>query len=161
MLSCWGCNINYGLCDSSKEKWFKSSTCVEAGIRSNDLKMPEEINRIVTDSITDYFFTTSKTANLNLLKAGVNEEKIFFVGNTMIDTLLRFKKNFIKPKLWNDLKLCDGNYFILTLHRPSNVDENNFLLELIKRLFNAQEVFQLFSGPSKNRFSFKKFDLRL
>ena len=63
---------------------------VEAGIRSFDMTMPEEINRLVTDSITDYFFTTSKFANDNLLKNGIKEENIFFVGNTMIDTLLKF-----------------------------------------------------------------------
>src|SRR6056297_2048190 len=62
---------------------------VEGGIRSNDWSMPEEINRLVTDAITNYFFTTSETANQNLLKSGVKEENIFFVGNTMIDTLIK------------------------------------------------------------------------
>jgi len=70
---------------------------VEAGIRSGDLSMPEEINRIITDSITDYFFTTSTTANENLIKSGVPEGKIFFVGNTMIDTLIKYKPFFKKP----------------------------------------------------------------
>ena len=74
---------------------------VEAGIRSNDLSMPEEINRLVTDSITDYFFTTSELANENLKVAGVSMDKIFFVGNTMIDTLLSNKNKFIKPGIWD------------------------------------------------------------
>ena len=69
---------------------------VEGGIRSGDMTMPEEINRIVTDSITDYFFTTSETANENLKRNGVGEERIFFVGNTMIDTLLASRQRFIK-----------------------------------------------------------------
>ena len=70
---------------------------VEGGIRSGDMTMPEEINRIVTDSITDYFFTTSKTADVNLLNTGISKDRIFFVGNTMIDTLLMHRKKFKKP----------------------------------------------------------------
>ena len=67
---------------------------IEGGISSGDMTMPEEINRIVTDSITDYFFTTSKTADLNLLNTGISKDRIFFVGNTMIDTLLMHRKKF-------------------------------------------------------------------
>src|SRR6185312_7409362 len=78
---------------------------VEAGIRSFDLSMPEEINRMVTDSITDYFFTTSETANLNLKKSGVEDERIFFVGNTMIDTLMKNMDRFTAPPVWKDAKL--------------------------------------------------------
>ena len=75
---------------------------VEGGIRSGDWSMPEEINRMVTDSITNWFFTTSEFANSNLLKAGVEKERIFFVGNTMIDTLLANLKRFRPPSFWND-----------------------------------------------------------
>ena len=96
---------------------------VEAGIRSFDLDMPEEINRMVTDSITDYFFTTSEYANENLKKIGVNSNNIFFVGNTMIDTLIKQKSNFSKPYFWNEFKLKSKEYLTLTLHRPSNVDD--------------------------------------
>lgn len=96
---------------------------VEAGIRSGDWKMPEEINRVVTDSITDYFFTTSAVANENLRKSGVREEQIFFVGNTMIDTLLRQRPHFRKPAFWDEHQLNSGDYFVVTLHRPSNVDD--------------------------------------
>ena len=95
---------------------------VEAGIRSGDWSMPEEINRMVTDSITNYFFTTSATANENLIKANVKKENIFFVGNTMIDTLLANLDKLKSPSFWNVLKLVSGEYLILTLHRPSNVD---------------------------------------
>jgi len=104
---------------------------VEAGIRSFDLQMPEEINRMVTDSITDYFFTTSEYANENLKKLGVNEKKIFFVGNTMIDTLLNQKPNFSKPKFWDKFELKAKKYIILTLHRPSNVDNRDILHNII------------------------------
>ena len=78
---------------------------VEGGIRSFDRSMPEENNRIITDSITDYFFTTSRTANENLLNCGIAEQKIFFVGNTMIDSLIDNKKNFTKPLFWKEKKL--------------------------------------------------------
>lgn len=98
---------------------------VEAGIRSGDWTMPEEINRIVTDSITDYFFTTSETANLHLLNQGIKKDKIYFVGNTMIDTLVKFKSSFLQPEFWNTLKLTTSNYLLLTIHRPANVDDKD------------------------------------
>lgn len=107
---------------------------IEGGIRSGDLSMPEEINRIVTDSISDYFFTTSVTANQNLLNCGVKPSSIFFVGNTMIDTLLEFKDKFIKPSVWNKHKLKNKNFILLTLHRPVNVDEEYKLAELINEI---------------------------
>lgn len=107
---------------------------VEAGIRSEDLTMPEEINRIVTDSITDYFFTTSTTANENLKKSGIKEEQIFYVGNTMIDTLLKNISRFEPPQVWDDLQLKAKQYFVMTLHRPANVDEENQLKALISKI---------------------------
>ena len=104
---------------------------VEAGIRSGDIKMPEEINRMVTDSITDYFYTTSTLAGENLTHAGIEDNRIFFVGNVMIDTLLNNEKHIKQPSFWNDLQLQEKNYFVLTLHRPSNVDAEKQLKELI------------------------------
>lgn len=104
---------------------------VEAGIRSFDLTMPEEINRMVTDSITDYFFTTTEWAGENLKKAGVPDERIFFVGNVMIDTLLANRSKFKKPDFWNSLNLVEKEYFVLTLHRPANVDGSENLKELM------------------------------
>ena len=95
---------------------------VEAGIRSGDWTMPEEINRMVTDSITNWFFTTSELANDNLRSAGVPDERIFFVGNTMIDTLLANMDRLRPPGFWNELALAPREYFVLTMHRPSNVD---------------------------------------
>ena len=109
---------------------------VEGGIRSGDLTMPEEINRMVTDSITDYFFTTSETANENLRKSGVRENQIFFVGNTMIDTLLKNQSNFVKPPVWDELNLQEGSYLVMTLHRPANVDEEQKLKHLLNEIID-------------------------
>jgi UDP-N-acetylglucosamine 2-epimerase (non-hydrolysing) len=95
---------------------------VEAGIRSGDWSMPEEINRLVTDSITNWFFTTSENANQNLVSSGVDPSKIFFVGNTMIDTLYENLNNFSPPDFWDRLCLKNKKYFVVTLHRPANVD---------------------------------------
>ncbi len=107
---------------------------VEAGIRSGDWSMPEEINRIVTDSLTNIFFTTSRTANENLIKSGANESAIFFVGNTMIDTLLKQRSRFRKPDIWNEIGLQRGNYIVLTLHRPANVDEEGKLKAMMEAI---------------------------
>ena len=103
---------------------------VEAGLRSFDRTMPEEINRIVTDSISDYLFTTEESANQNLLSEGIPKERIFFVGNVMIDTLLRHRSKAQESTILQDLQLADGPqvkpYAILTLHRPANVDDQGF-----------------------------------
>jgi UDP-N-acetylglucosamine 2-epimerase (non-hydrolysing) len=103
--------------------------------------MPEEINRLVTDSITNYFFTTSDTANENLKRSGVKDNQIFFVGNTMIDTLLKQRPNFEKPLVWDDLKLLNRNYIVMTLHRPANVDEESQLKAMIDEIMaNTQDL---------------------
>jgi UDP-N-acetylglucosamine 2-epimerase (non-hydrolysing) len=107
-------------------------THVEAGIRSGDMTMPEEINRIVTDSITDYFFTTSTWASDNLLKYGADVSNIHFVGNVMIDTLYQNLSRITIPTFWENYELATGNYIVLTLHRPSNVDEEKSLVNLLK-----------------------------
>jgi len=104
---------------------------VEAGIRSGDWSMPEEVNRVVTDAVTDYFFTTSDAACAHLRKAGVADERIFFVGNTMIDSLLRQLPNLRRPAIWDDLGLTPRGYFVLTLHRPANVDAPDTLGALL------------------------------
>jgi len=100
---------------------------VEAGLRSFDRTMPEEVNRIVTDSISDYLFTTEESANQNLRQEGIPTEKIHFVGNVMIDTLLRYRVKANESTILNDLQLHESgqvkSYAILTLHRPANVDD--------------------------------------
>jgi UDP-N-acetylglucosamine 2-epimerase (non-hydrolysing) len=107
---------------------------VEGGIRSGDWSMPEEINRVVTDSITNWFFTTSETANANLRRAGVRDDQIFFVGNTMIDTLLKQLPRLEPPPFWSELGLEPGRYFVVTLHRPNNVDGEQQLLGLLEAI---------------------------
>ena len=107
---------------------------VEAGIRSYDLTMPEEINRMVTDSITDYFFTTSEIANENLRKAGIPDDRIFFVGNVMIDTLLANMDRFRKPDFYDAMGLKKGKFLVMTLHRPANVDEASQLSAMIREI---------------------------
>lgn len=126
---------------------------VEAGIRSYDQSMPEEINRIVTDSISDFYFTTSKTANKNLVHSGVKKSQIFFVGNTMIDTLFAQRKNLIKPHFWDYERLSNSNYFVLTLHRPSNVDSeiqlSIILSEILKHTRDLKVIFPVHPRTSK------------
>ncbi|MBN2483737.1 MAG: UDP-N-acetylglucosamine 2-epimerase (non-hydrolyzing) [Candidatus Omnitrophica bacterium] len=100
---------------------------VEAGLRSFDRTMPEEINRVLTDAISDYLFTTEPDAKENLLREGVNEDKIYFVGNVMIDTLLRHKQQAANSKIVEDLRIKPKEYAVLTLHRPSNVDDPEVL----------------------------------
>jgi UDP-N-acetylglucosamine 2-epimerase (non-hydrolysing) len=108
---------------------------VEAGLRSSDWTMPEEINRIVTDSISDFLFTTEERANQNLLREGISRERIFFVGNVMIDTLLRHRLKAQDSTILQDLQLANGcgvkPYAILTLHRPGNVDEKRIFSRMI------------------------------
>ena len=107
---------------------------VEAGIRSNDHLMPEEINRMVTDSITDYFFTTTPEAGALLERQAVSQDNIFFVGNVMIDTLKKQEPFFSPPSFWEDQELSQGSYFVLTLHRPSNVDDLAHLKALLSSI---------------------------
>ncbi len=107
---------------------------VEGGIRSGDWAMPEEINRMVTDSITNWFFTTSEQANNNLRNAGIGEERIFFVGNTMIDTLKANFDRLCPPALWGEELLEPKQYFVLTLHRPNNVDEQQKLMAMLSAI---------------------------
>jgi UDP-N-acetylglucosamine 2-epimerase (non-hydrolysing) len=96
---------------------------VEGGIRSGDWTMPEEINRLATDAITNWFFTTSETANENLRRCGVADNRIFFVGNTMIDTLLVNRERLRPPAFVDEYGLRAGQYLVMTLHRPANVDD--------------------------------------
>ncbi len=107
---------------------------IEAGLRSFDRSMPEEINRIVTDSLSDLLFTTCEDANKNLEKEGVPLEKIFFVGNVMIDTLLKYKEIAIKSKIIDKLNLKKNMYVVLTMHRPSNVDDKDTFQGIINAL---------------------------
>jgi len=107
---------------------------VEAGLRSRDMDMPEEINRLCTDVLCDYLFITDHFADENLRAEGVAEEKIIFVGNVMIDTLLKHKAMASQLKIASKLGLQKKNYATLTMHRPSNVDDRETLEEILQAL---------------------------
>lgn len=107
---------------------------VEAGLRSRDMEMPEEINRLCTDVLCDYLFITDPIANTNLRSEGVDPEKIIFVGNVMIDTLVKQKQVAERLNTLDKLNLTKGNYATLTMHRPSNVDDPVILEGILKAL---------------------------
>jgi UDP-N-acetylglucosamine 2-epimerase (non-hydrolysing) len=134
---------------------------VEAGIRSWDLTMPEEINRMVTDSLADYMFTTSEVANRNLIRMGATlmndgmseakplndrmmpedkyankrvQQRVWHVGNVMIDTLMANRARFRKPEVWDKLELKDKEFIVMTMHRPANVDEENHLRSMMEQI---------------------------
>ncbi|MFZ4724004.1 MAG: non-hydrolyzing UDP-N-acetylglucosamine 2-epimerase [Paludibacter sp.] len=136
---------------------------VEAGIRSNDMTMPEEINRIVTDSLADYFFTTTRLASQNLYNTGVNKNIVYFVGNVMIDTLLKNYSRLRKPLFFDEYGLVPNEYIILTLHRPANVDDKNkfevLLTEITKNSKNIPIIFPVHPRTAKI-FSEIKFECK-
>lgn len=140
---------------------------VEAGIRSWDLTMPEEINRMVTDSLADYMFTTSDVANRNLIRQGALlvesgemrvessskveggkslpedkyanqrvQQRVWHVGNVMIDTLLANRARFRKPEVWDELGLKEKEFVVMTMHRPANVDEENHLRAMMEQIID-------------------------
>lgn len=107
---------------------------VEAGLRSRDMDMPEEINRLCTDVLCDYLFTTDHFADENLLAEGVSTEKIIFVGNVMIDTLVKHRKMASELNVLDEMELKKGQYATLTMHRPSNVDDSKTLMGIFEAL---------------------------
>lgn len=112
---------------------------VEAGLRSFDRSMPEEHNRIVTDMLADLLFTPSADADKNLKREGVPAERIFRVGNIMVDSLLRFKPAAEALQTWKKFGVEPKNYGLVTLHRPSNVDEEKALTRIVDALAEIQK----------------------
>ena len=106
---------------------------IESGLRSFDREMPEEINRILIDDLSDYFFVTEQSGIDHLTKEGKDESKIHFVGNTMIDSLVSFKDSIEKSTIHDKIN-CPNNYGLMTFHRPSNVDKKETLKELINTI---------------------------
>ena len=114
---------------------------VEAGLRSRDLTMPEEINRMLTDAISDLLFTTEAEAEANLVAEGVDPSRIHFVGNVMIDSLLKHKSAALKRPTLTELGIDrDEEYILTTIHRPSNVDDPTILTEIIHALADAAQT---------------------
>ncbi|MCK6558243.1 UDP-N-acetylglucosamine 2-epimerase (non-hydrolyzing) [candidate division KSB1 bacterium] len=133
---------------------------VEAGLRSFDRTMPEEINRILTDQISDYLFLTERAAKENLLREGISADKIHFVGNVMIDSLLKQREHAERSAILNDLKLEAGRYGLITLHRPSNVDVRENLENILQALFDLQRDLPLvFPVHPRTRKQMKLFGL--
>ncbi|MCK4244302.1 MAG: UDP-N-acetylglucosamine 2-epimerase (non-hydrolyzing) [Candidatus Omnitrophica bacterium] len=133
---------------------------VEAGLRSYDRRMPEEINRVLTDALSDYLFTHSPDADKNLKKEGISKGKIFFVGNVMIDTLLKLKTKSQKSKILRKLNLRREAYALLTLHRPSNVDHKENFLKILKALKEiSKRIPIIFPVHPRTRRNIKRFKL--
>src|SRR5439155_11844931 len=112
---------------------------VEAGLRSWDRSMPEEINRVLTDQITNYFFTPSPEADENLKREGIDPQNIFQVGNVMIDTLVKLLSQAREPKINGRRK----KFILVTLHRPSNVDDPEMLRRLLATLTRMSNRVQI------------------
>lgn len=135
---------------------------VEAGLRSFDRRMPEEINRVLTDQIADLLFTPSLDGNENLVREGISREKIFFVGNVMIDTLVRLLKE--AEALWHDqhlqLGIAENEYILVTLHRPSNVDEPIILSRIADALREiSRKISVIFPVHPRTRLRIKETSL--
>jgi UDP-N-acetylglucosamine 2-epimerase (non-hydrolysing) len=107
---------------------------VESGLRSGDLTMPEEVNRILVDRISDYHFVTEPSGQTNLEDEGIGKDNVYLVGNTMIDSLMKYKKLIDKNNCYKNLKLNTYDYIVITLHRPSNVDDIDKLKLIISEL---------------------------
>ena len=134
---------------------------VEAGLRSFDRAMPEEINRLLTDAISDLLFTTEESANINLSNEGIPKEKVHFVGNLMIDSLVRALDLARRSELLKQMRLQRGGYAVLTLHRPSNVDDPNRLQRTLDAILKiAERIPVLFPCHPRTADRIGKADIR-
>jgi len=132
---------------------------VEAGLRSRDRAMPEEINRILTDAISDLLLTTSQDADENLSAEGIPAERIRFVGNVMIDSLLDHLQLAERSTIREDLGVSEGRYAALTLHRPSNVDDKAVFQGILTALLNISEKLPIvFPVHPRTRAKIEEFD---
>lgn len=133
---------------------------VEAGLRSFDRSMPEEINRLLTDAISDYLFITEPSAEINLLREGISKSKIYMVGNIMIDSLIKNKEKSSLSTILNELKLEPKTYVPLTLHRPSNVDTNEGLINTLNIVNEIQKKLKvIFPLHPRTKKRIKEFNL--
>ena len=135
---------------------------IESGLRSFDMEMPEEINRILTDRISDFLFTTEKSAESNLKKEGIDMKKVHFVGNCMIDSLVRFISPAKKLRYWQYLGYQGNDYILATVHRPSNVDTKIALMRVVSLLNQiSKKIPILFPIHPRTKSNLEKFSLEL
>jgi len=136
---------------------------LEAGLRSFDRKMPEEINRIATDSIADYLWTPSQDADANLIREGIDDKKITMVGNIMIDALVMMTPIIRRETTQKEMKLDEKHYGVVTFHRPSNVDNIDVLQNLCQSLIKISKsyplVFPVHPRTAKNMHDFGIYDI--
>jgi UDP-N-acetylglucosamine 2-epimerase (non-hydrolysing) len=133
---------------------------IEAGLRSYDKTMPEEINRLLTDHISDYLFTTSKYDDINLKKEGIPAEQIFCVGNVMVDSVIYNKPLAEKSDILQRLNQKKLNYALLTLHRPSNVDNEKALKKILEAIYEiAKRITTIFPAHPRTRKMLQEFNL--
>ena len=133
---------------------------IESGLRSLDRAMPEEVNRILTDELSDICFVTEKSGIQNLKNIGKTDSQIAFVGNTMIDTLVYFTKEIEASPILEEIQQKKGAYILVTMHRPRNVDNKEALLKIIDLFKNiAQKNNIVFSIHPRTKNSFIKFEL--
>lgn len=130
-------------CALVAKKLFIKVAHIEAGLRSNDFTMPEEINRRLTDQISDYLFITEKSAEVNLTNEGIDRSKIYFVGNIMIDNLIMNLDNAKKEEYYKKSGLKHNSYGLITIHRPSNVDRKQDLDHIVEILNYVQSKIKI------------------
>jgi UDP-N-acetylglucosamine 2-epimerase (non-hydrolysing) len=134
---------------------------VEAGLRSFDRKMPEEINRIITDSLSEYLFVTEKSGITNLVNEGIAQTKIHFVGNVMIDSLVYYLRKDNPSPILNEMNLKPKDYVLVTLHRPSNVDNPDNFTKIISAFKEIQKDIQIvFPIHPRTQKNIEKFGLK-
>ena len=135
---------------------------VEAGLRSFDRTMPEEINRIVTDHLADYLFVTEKSGLENLKNEGISKDKVFFVGNTMIDSLVQYLPKAEKSDVHSKFSIQNSKFILVTLHRPSNVDDEENVKQIFNLLNNLAEKRKIiFPVHPRTRSVIEKLSLKL
>jgi len=130
-------------CAIVAKKLFIEVAHIESGFRSFDKRMPEEINRLLTDQISDFLFITEESAKINLLREGIKPKKIFFVGNIMINTLLLNLDKAKNLDYYNKFNLEKGSFALITIHRPSNADKKNKLAKIVDIINYIQEKIQV------------------
>ena len=135
---------------------------VESGLRSFDNSMPEEINRILVDRISDLLFVTEQSGIDNLIREGISTDKIHFVGNTMIDSLIKVSKTIEENKIYNSFSIQKKNYCLVTLHRPSNVDGENSIKKVVNILNEmSKKISILFPIHPRTKKQLSSFDVSL